>query len=104
MSSQKKVVTIKGEEVPISQCKKFNKEYYKIGDPNVKDSGDCYLVGNKYYREETKLIVFNHTYNKYVHFDLSTVNGVVDVINNQLIFGYFNNSKLCSTVTKIKVG
>ena len=69
MSSQKKVVTIKGEEVPISQCKKFNKEYYKIGDPNVKDSGDCYLVGNKYYREETKLIVFNHTYNKYVHFD-----------------------------------
>jgi hypothetical protein len=98
MSAQKKVITIKGEELPISQCKKFNKEYYKIGNPEIKNSGDCYLIGDKYYREETKLIVFNHSVNKYVHLDFNIVEGVVEVVDDELIFGYFNNSEIHSVV------
>ncbi len=98
MSAQKKVITIKGEEVLISQCKKFNKLYYKIGNPEIKNSGDCYLIGDKYYREETKLIVFNHTINRYVHLDYTLIEGVVDVVNDELVLGYFTNSDSFSKV------
>jgi hypothetical protein len=98
MSAQKKVITVKGEELLISQCKKFNKEYYKIGNSEIKNSGDCYLIGDKYYREETKLIVFNHSVNKYVHLDFNIVEGVIDVVNDELVFGHFNNSEIHSVV------
>ena len=64
MSAEKKVITIKGEEVLISKCRKFNKLYYKIGDPKIKDSGDCYLISEKYYREETGQIVYNYSINE----------------------------------------
>lgn len=91
MSAEKKVITIKGEELPISQCRKFNKLYYKLGNVKIQNSGDCYLIDGKCYREETGLICYNHSINQHVIFDNTLIEGVVDVIENELITGYFNN-------------
>lgn len=92
MSAEKKVVTIKGEELPISQCRKFNKLYYKLGDINIQNSGDCYLINGKCYREETGVIGYNHSVKQYIVLDNSVIQGVVDIIENKLIIGYFNNN------------
>lgn len=101
MSAEKKVITIKGEEVPISKCRKFNKLYYKLGDIKIQNSGDCYIINGKCYREETGLIVYNYTIKEYVILDNSLlIQGVVDVIEDKLIFGYFNkNNDSSFTVT-----
>lgn len=92
MSAEKKVITIKGEELPISKCRKFNTLYYKIGDVNIQNSGDCYLINGKCYREETGLIVYNHSVKEYVMLDNNLIVGVVDFIESKLIMGYFNNN------------
>lgn len=92
MSAEKKVITIKGEEVPISKCRKFNKLYYKLGDINIQNSGDCYLINGKCYREETGLIVYNYSIKQYVILDNTMIQGVVDIIEDKLIIGYFNNN------------
>jgi len=99
MSAEKKVITIKGEELPISQCRKFNKLYYKLGEVNVQNSGDCYLINGRCYREETGLICYNYSVNEYVVLDNSLINGVVDIVNSDLIIGYFNNNKKYSNIT-----
>ena len=91
MSAEKKVITIKGEELPISQCRKFNKLYYKIGDVNVQNSGDCYLINGKCYREETNMITYNHSVKQYVISDSTLIQGVVDIIEGDLILGSFDN-------------
>ena len=92
MSAEKKVITIKGEEVPISQCRKFNKLYYKLGDINIQNSGDCYLINNKCYREETGLVVYNYSIKQYVLLDNSMFQGVIDIVEDKLIIGYFNRN------------
>lgn len=92
MSAEKKVITIKGEEVPISQCRKFNKLYYKLGDINIQNSGDCYLINDKCYREETGLVVYNYSIKQYVLLDNSMFQGVIDIIEDKLIIGYFNRN------------
>ena len=99
MSAEKKVITIKGEELPISQCRKFNKLYYKLGDINIQNSGDCYLINGKYYREETGLIVYNYSIKEYVILNDNLLQGVVDVVAGNLIIGYFNNNTKYSKIT-----
>ena len=93
MSKEKVVITIKNEELPISKCRQFNKKWYKIGDINILNSGDCYFINDKYYREETKNIVYNHSINKYVLKDDSIIKGIVNIENENIIFGYFNYDK-----------
>jgi len=92
MSAEKKVITIKGEELSISQCRKFNKLYYKIGDINIQNSGDCYLINGKCYREETGLVVYNYSMKEYVILDNTVIRGIIDIIEDTLIIGYFNNN------------
>ena len=99
MSAEKKVITIKGEELPISQCRKFNKLYYKLGDINIQNSGDCYLINGKCYREETGLIVYNYSIKEYVILNDNLLKGVVDVVDGNLIIGYFNNNTKYSKIT-----
>lgn len=99
MSKEKKVITITGEELPISKCRKFNDFYYKIGDVNIQNSGDCYLINGKYCREETKLIVYNYSINQYVNINNNLILGVVDIVNDKLIFGHFEESVNYSKIT-----
>ena len=87
--SKKNITTIKGEELPISQAKKFPTGYYKIGDINVENSGDCYKVNNKFYRIETGQIIFNHSIKQYQLLTQDVIFGIIE--NNQL--GYFNRNE-----------
>ncbi len=87
--SKKNITTIKGEELPISQAKKFPNGYYKIGDINVENSGDCYKINDKFYRYETGQIVFNHSTKKYQLVTNDIISGLID--NNQ--FAYFNRNE-----------
>jgi hypothetical protein len=99
MSAEKKVITIKGEELPISQCRKFNKFYYKLGDINIQNSGDCYLINGKCFREETGLVIYNYSVKQYVILDNTLIKGVVDIIDDNLILGYFNSNLKYSIIT-----
>lgn len=107
MSAEKKVITIKGEEVNISKCRKFNKKWYKVGLVEVENSGDCYLINNSYFRVETGLLVYNHSIKRYVIKDSSLLRGVVNVLDKDVIIGYFsdkNNHQLlidCNKSTHI---
>lgn len=87
--SKKLVTTINNELLPISQCRVYNKKYYKIGNINVENSGDCYKIDNKYYRVETGQIVFNHTINEYCLKNNNLIYGLIQ--NNEK--GYFENNK-----------
>lgn len=93
MSKEKIVTTVLGEEVSISQCRKFNKEWYKIGNPEVEDSGQCYLIDGKYYRSETNAIVYNFDLKRYVILNENLIEGVVNLDNDNIKFGYFNRNK-----------
>lgn len=91
--SKKIVTTINNEQLPISKCRCYNKKYYKIGDINVENSGDCYKIDDKFYRVETGQIVYNYTDKKYCLKNNSLIYGLIQ--NDK--FGWFNNTK-----TKIK--
>ncbi len=87
--SKKLVKTINGEELPISLCRKYDKLYYKLGNSNIENSGDCYQIDNKYYRFETGQIVYNHEIKQYCLKTPSLKFGLIDDKNN---YGWFSPS------------
>lgn len=87
----KTVVTVNGETLPIIKCRQFDKGWYKIGNINELDSGDCYKINNRYYRYETDNVVYNWSINKYVLKDSSLMQGVINLNDtNEPVFGFFN--------------
>lgn len=92
MKNTNLVVTISGNECPKSLCRKIKNEYYFIGDKNIKDSGDVYFVNNKYYKENTGYIKFDHRLHEYVIAKSNElVTGVVGYENKKFIFGEFSS-------------
>lgn len=88
------VTTINGVVREKKDCRRISGEYYIIGDPKVLNSGDCYFINDKYYREETGYITYDYELCSYVVKNNSNlVNGVVDVVNNKLVYGYFTPHK-----------
>lgn len=85
----KLVTTISGKELPINECRKFNNQWYQIGDINKEDSGDCYSIEGRYYRFETGTIVFDHEIKQYSLKKDNMVQGVIGVREEELIYGYF---------------
>lgn len=90
MSKEKEIVSINGNTYPISKCRKFDKGYYLIGQINVVDSGDCYLIDGKYYRCETGQIVFDYEISKYVLKNESLIFGIVGFKEKEPQLGYFS--------------
>lgn len=84
------VITINGLELPIDQCRKFNNQWYKVGDISIEDSGDCYYIEGRYYRIETGTIVFDHELKQYSSKKDNIVRGVIDCREEELIYGYFS--------------
>ena len=82
---EKTVTTVNNETVPFSQARLFEGKYYKIGNSNIENSGDCYLINDKYFRVEKGLIVYDNTYKQYALKNANMVQGLIE--NNQL--GYF---------------
>jgi len=84
------VVTFDGTTHPRSKCRKISNEFYLIGDVQVKDSGQCFLINDTYYtlRPSSAKIAWDHTRKQYNLID-QMVQGYVD---NKLTFGYFTLS------------
>jgi len=88
------VTTINGVTADKNNCRRIGGDYYIIGDINVKDSGDCYYINDKYYRIETGYITYDYELQVYVvKNSTNLINGVVEVTNNELIYGYFTPNK-----------
>lgn len=87
----KTVVTVNGETLPIIKCRQFDKGWYKIGNVNELDSGDCYKINNRYYRYETDNVVYNWSIKQYVLKDSTLISGVISLNDkNEPVFGFFN--------------
>lgn len=98
MNKEKKVVTVSGESVAISKCRKFDSSWYKIGDISIQFSGDCYLIDKKYYRFETGNVVYNYSKKEYVLKNDFLMKGIVELNGNDYVFGYFEHNPLCPTI------
>ena len=66
------VITINGEELPKTKCRKIRNKYYKIGKVAIKGSGDCFRVTDingvtKYKTLEKGQVVWDEKQRKYVH-------------------------------------
>jgi len=88
------VVTINGKKTEKSNCRLINKEYYLIGDNEIKDSGDVYLIDDRYVRENTGRIAFNHSVNCYQLKNENLIYGIVSM-DDRCVFekGHFNKNE-----------
>lgn len=90
--SKKLVITIDGSKHPRSSCRKMGKEYYLIGDTKIENSGQCYLIDNRYYKSHTGYIVYDHRLNSYTRKNSSVIQGVIGLEkdNETCILGWFS--------------
>jgi hypothetical protein len=86
------VVTIIGETVPRSNCRRINGEFYLIGDTTLEDSGQCYLINDKYYKYNTGYIKYDNRLRIYVIKNTATlIEGVVGINKKgDIVLGYFS--------------
>ncbi|AGO48930.1 amidoligase enzyme [Cellulophaga phage phi14:2] len=87
------VKTYTGKTAPKSKCKRIKNSYYLVGDPSVKDSGECYFVEGKYHRFNNGYIEYDHSLSKYVLIHKTTLReGIVDYDEegNEFISGMFS--------------
>lgn len=95
LNKDKTVKTIDGVTHPREKCRKIQGEFYLIGDPKVKDSGQCYLVSGTYYRITSDLITYDYEVEKYVkNSDSNLINGFVGIENGKLIAGSFSPNEV----------
>lgn len=101
MSKEKIVTTIQNQELPISQCRKFTEGYYKIGDINVENSGDCYQIDDKFFRFETGQVVFDNEKLQYVIKNNSVIEGVISIDEHGYNLGFFSMTDKNITINTI---
>ena len=66
-----------------SSCRLIKKEYYKKGNVKVENSGGCYLVNDKWYRDTTGYIVYEYSTQSYVlKSSNDVIKGIVDIIDD----------------------
>lgn len=100
MSDKKTVTTIRGEEVPRDQCRRITGAFYKIGDPKVKGSGDCYKIGDRFYRDDTDYIVFDEFSQEYVIKNETVIEGIIGVEEGKFVKGYFSKNPIYNSSFK----
>ena len=96
MNENKMVTTVDGSKHPKNKCRYIKNNYYLIGDPKIKNSGQCYLVNGKYCREETNFIIYDHGIGQYVRNNESLVHGIIDIDNDleTPLYGYFSKNPI----------
>lgn len=73
------VTTYTGKKVERQKCKRIKGNYYLVGDPKIKDSGECYIVEGKYHRFNNGYIEYDHEKGEYVLVHKNTFReGIVD--------------------------
>lgn len=85
------VITVNGEKIDKKLTRKIKNSndvycYYKIGNINQKNSGDCYQINNIFYTIEKGRIVWDEYLNQYV-LKTSTVEGITGLDFKR---GYFS--------------
>lgn len=88
------VKTIGGLEVEEKLCRFIDGEYYLIGDNKIENSGDIYLINNRYIRFSTDRIVFDHFEQEYKLKNSSLTQGIIGVNGEEVIYGYFTRNDL----------
>jgi hypothetical protein len=97
---KKRVITPLGNTELAQDCRLINGNYYKVGDPLIENSGDCYLVKNKYRILGVDSIVYNFTINSYDVLTPHLTKGIVRVNEDgSLVEGYFKQEETLSVIT-----
>ena len=99
---EKMVKTIKGVEVEEKRCRLIDGEYYLIGDTKVENSGDIYLINNRYIRFSTDRIVFDCFEHEYKLKNSSLAYGIVGIDGDKLVYGYFTRNDLYNVKILLK--
>lgn len=87
------VKTFDGSKALRSDCRKIQGEYYKIGDPEVENSGQCYYIDGKYWRITTGKIVYDFSIMRYTQKNSSHIYGVIAVESDGTVkLGHFSNT------------
>lgn len=91
------VLNINGIELLESSCRLIDGNYYLIGNVNIENSGDVFLINKRYIRIDN--LVYNHTIKKYTLPSKNLIEGIVsfDDYNNSKI-GYFEKNMLYNVV------
>jgi len=89
------VLTIDGTVVEKSKCRNIRGEFYIIGDPTIENSGHCYFINEKYYKQDTGYIVYNHSLKTYVvKNNTSLLYGIIGFSDKDTpTLGYFSISE-----------
>lgn len=96
------VITVTGKSCKKSDCRYIDKKYYLIGDVKEENSGDVFLINDRYVRLETGRIVFNHTYQEYRLKSLGAINGAIKFEGESPVFGYFDYNPLTTVEVILK--
>lgn len=102
--SERLVTTVKGETVPRGNCRRIDGNFYMIGDPRIKDSGDCYKIGDRYYRADTGYILFDEEEQTYVTSTSDLIKGFIDYKDGEFIEGYFSENILYNVDIQLSNG
>lgn len=99
------VITVGGLEVPKAQCRAIGGKYYIIGNPNVYDSGECYLISStgRYYRADSQYIIWNHTDNCYIDSRSLPLGYVVGIVDDYTHNVCYNPKKMLSLITSTEI-
>lgn len=82
------VTTVKGKVVPKAKCRNIKGSFYEIGNPKKYDSGECYLINDKYYRYNSPHLIWNCELKQYQDNRIVDLTGYVKGWKNKQ-FGYF---------------
>jgi hypothetical protein len=102
--NQKIVMTIDGTPELRDKCRYIKGGFYRIGDTNIKDSGQCYLVEGKYCRSNTSYIVYDHGLSKYIRKKESLIYGIIGLEDDKCtpIYGYFSPNPIYNVKVQLK--
>lgn len=104
MNKNRIIKTYTGRNEKRSDCVRIKGQYYFKGDPKIKDSGESYLIDDKYHRFNNGLIEYDYNKGTYVLIHKNHLKtGIVDVVKGEPVIGFYTVN-LISNVTLIDNG
>ena len=99
---EKIVKTINGVEAYEKNCRLIDGKYYLIGNNKIENSGDVYLINNRYIRSTTKMVVFDHFEKEYKYRNNALTEGIIGTDGETLIKGFFSRHPLYNVKVVLK--
>ena len=98
------VISVSGKSCKKSECRYIDKKYYFIGNVKEENSGDVFLINDRYIRLETGRIVFNHTKKEYTSKASNIIHGAIGFNEEYPIYGYFEINPITTVEVVLKDG